>query len=371
MNPLYSAILRQVTMKILFLIPYPLHQAPSQRFRFEQYFAILKSKGHQIRTQSFLSASNWQLFFRPGHPFQKLWILLIGYLKRIYAIGIAPSFDFIFIHRETAPLGPPIFEWILAKILLKKIIYDFDDAIWLTDRVSEPALLNFLKWRSKVKSICRWSYKVSCGNDYLKNFTLPCNPKAIYNPTTIDDEANHNPSRYHPKKIDGQVVIGWTGSHSTLKYLQGIELVLQKIESQFSSVSFLVIADQAPELQLNRLTFVKWNANTEVEDLLNLDIGIMPLPDDEWAKGKCGFKALQYMALQIPTVASPVGVNVEIIKHGENGLLASSEEEWTLALQKLIEDKILRDQLGENGQQTVIKNYSVASNSSTFLSLFE
>ncbi len=357
-------------MKILFLVPYPLNEAPSQRFRFEQYFTILKNKGHQIQTQSFLSASNGRLFFRPGHPVQKLWVVLTGLSKRIYALGIAPSFDFIFIHREATPLGPPIFEWIIGRVLRKKIIYDFDDAIWLTDRVDEPASLKFLKWRHKVKNICRWSYKISCGNEYLRGYALEFNSNTIYNPTTIDCESN-NSQRHHQKKINEQLVIGWTGSHSTIKYLQRIELVLQKIESQFPHVSFLVIADQPPALQLNRLTFVKWNAGTEVEDLLNMDIGIMPLPDDEWAKGKCGFKALQYMALQIPTVASPVGVNVEIIEHGKNGLLASSEEEWTLALQKLIEDKTLRDQLGKNGRETVIKSYSVVSNSSTFLSLFE
>ncbi len=358
-------------MKILFLVPYPLKEAPSQRFRFEQYFTILNDKGHQIQTQSFLSPSNGQLFFKPGHTFHKLFAVLSGLLKRVYAISISPSFDFIFIHREAAPLGPPIFEWILAKILRKKIIYDFDDAIWLTDRVNETAFLNFLKWRSKVKRICQWSYKVSCGNNYLQNFVLQHTQNAVYNPTTIDCENLHNPILYKSRKMLGQLVIGWTGSHSTIKYLQRIEPVLQKIESLFPLVSFVVIADQTPAMQLNRLTFVKWNSETEIDDLLKMDIGIMPLPDDTWAKGKCGFKALQYMSLQIPTVASPVGVNVEIIEHEKNGLLASSEEEWILALQKLIEDKTFRDQLGKNGKHTVIKNYSVASNSSTFLSLFE
>ena len=358
-------------MKILFLVPYPLQEAPSQRFRFEQYFKMLENKGHQIQTQSFLSAKDWKLFFQSGQLVKKAWALISGYLKRIYALALATRFDFIFIHRETTPLGPPVFEWIIAKILRKKIIYDFDDAIWLTDRVNEPALLRLLKWRSKVGSICRWSYKVSCGNRYLQEYALQFNPKSIVNPTTIDCENMYAPKEQGSKEKSDKLVIGWTGSHSTLKYLKSLERVLQKLEHEFNQITLLVIADQPPSLNLQRMEFIRWNAKTEIEDLSRIGIGIMPLPDDEWTKGKCGFKALQYMALEIPAVVSNVGVNIEIISHGVEGFLCSSEEEWLTSLRKLISNPDLRISLGKNGRKKVLACYSVTANSASFLSLFE
>ena len=358
-------------MKILFLIPYPLKESPSQRFRFEQYFKTLQNQGFTIQCQSFLSVNNWHLFYKEGHPLLKALTLIRGTAKRVYALLIAPSCSFVFIHREASPVGPPVFEWVLAKLLRKKIIYDFDDAIWLTDRVNESTFLKAIKRRDKVNQICRLSYKVSCGNQYLADYALPFNDQIVINPTTIDCENMHNPARFEKKKKSGTIVIGWTGSHSTLKYLLLLEPVLQKLENQFDHVSFLVIADQLPPLRLNRLNFIKWNPDTEIEDLLKIDIGIMPLPDDEWSKGKCGFKALQYMALEIPAVISPVGVNTEIISEGVEGFLCSTDGEWLLALNKLIQDPTLRETMGKRGRKKIIDSYSISSNTSNFLSLFE
>jgi len=358
-------------MKILFLIPYPLKESPSQRFRFEQYFKTLQNQGFIIQSQSFLSIDNWQLFYKEGHRLQKTLTLIRGITKRIYALLIAPSCKFIFIHREASPIGPPVFEWVLAKLLRKKIIYDFDDAIWLTDRVNESAFLKAIKCRDKVKQICRWSYKVSCGNRYLADYALQFSDQVRINPTTIDCENMHNPALFGRKKKSGNVVIGWTGSHSTLKYLRLLEPVLQRLENQFDQVSFLVIADQPPQLRLSRLDFIKWNSDTEIEDLLKIDIGIMPLPDDEWSKGKCGFKALQYMALEIPSVISPVGGNTEIISEGVEGFLCSTDDEWLLALNKLIQEPTLRETMGKRGRKKIIDSYSVSSNMSNFFSLFE
>jgi glycosyltransferase involved in cell wall biosynthesis len=137
-------------------------------------------------------------------------------------------------------------------------------------------------------------------------------------------------------------------------------------------VEFVVIADKPPSIQaIPSVKFVPWNTETEIQDLLEFDIGIMPLPDDEWAKGKCGFKALQYMALEFPAVASPVGVNTKIINHGQNGFLCSTPGEWEAALRMLIENEALRKQIGSNGRKTILESYSVTSNASNFLSLFE
>lgn len=355
-------------MKILFLVPYPLKESPSQRFRFEQYFEILIKNNHTYQVQSFLSVTGWKILYKPGHLFTKAWIILSGFLKRFLILFRISSFDYIFIHREAAPVGPPILEWLIAKIFRKKIIYDFDDAIWLTDKIKEGTFEKIIRWRSKVGLISRWSYKVSCGNDYLCDYARKFNHQVILNPTTIDTIGLHNPT--DEKKSSDHLVIGWTGSHSTLKYLKDIEPVLKQLEQKYPRLQTLIIADRKPDLALQSLFFLPWNKETEATDLAKADIGIMPLPDDEWAKGKCGFKALQYMSMKIPTVVSPVGVNTKIVEAGVTGYHASTQQEWMDALELLINDSTLRQTLGENGRKKIIESYSVESNASTFLSLF-
>ncbi len=358
--------------KILFLVPYPLRESPSQRFRFEQYFSLLQAQGHSYTIQSFLNSDYGHIFFIQGKMVLKLTALVSGFAKRLIVLFNSQMYDFVFIHREVSPLGPPVFEWILAKILRKKIIYDFDDAIWLTDRQNESWVLKMGKWRSKVSFICKWSYKVSCGNEYLCSYATLFNKNVVYNPTTIDTNNLHNPVLFKPVAAKDKVRIGWTGSHSTLVYLREVEPVLQKILAAYSHVELIVIADRPPIMPaISSVTFIAWNPETEIQDLMLFDIGIMPLPDNKWAQGKCGFKALQYMALERPAVGSPVGVNSKIIDNGINGFLCSTPEAWEQALRKLIENPSLRKSMGVNGRKKILENYSVLSNSSTFLSLFE
>jgi len=357
-------------MKILFLIPYPLREVASQRFRFEQYLDTLSKKGWKLHFQPFLNSHNWHFFSKSGKNFQKLAALIKGFIKRFFVLLTVSRYDFIFIHRETLPLGPPIIEWIIFKIFKKRIIYDFDDAIWLTDRTNETSILRSAKWRSKIPSICRWSHKVSCGNRFLSDYARQFNANVVRVPTTIDTQHLHNPLLF-PKDKKNDIVIGWTGSRSTLKYLGRLEGVLQKLEKKYSNLKILVIADQRPPLSLQTLEFIPWSTDMEIASLAKMNIGIMPLPDDEWSKGKCGFKALQYMAMEIPTVASPVGVNTTIIDHGIDGFLCTTDAEWITTLETLIKDAALRRQIGLKGREKVIHAYSVLSNTSTFLSLFE
>lgn len=358
-------------MTIVFLFPYPLGESPSQRFRFEQYFHLLKTQSIPYKCYSFWSERTWRILYLPGKRLDKLIGFMEGCCRRLYALAEVSKADFVFIHRECLPVGPPIFEWMIARVLRKKIIYDFDDAIWLTNTSSENKIATLLKWHGKVKSICRWSYKVSCGNAFLAEFARSFNKNVIVNPTTIDTAHLHNPARYHLKKVTSTVTIGWTGSHSTLKYLKIIEPVLQKIEHENQEVRVIVIADKKPSLSLRTLQFIPWKKEREIEDLLQIDIGVMPLHDDIWSKGKCGFKALQYMALKIPALVSPVGVNTQIIDHNVNGFLCSTEEEWYSYLKKMIEDSSLRKLFGANGRKKIIERYSVTSNSPAFLSLFQ
>ena len=357
--------------KILFLIPYPLQRSPSQRFRFEQYFGLLEQNGFTYEIRPFHNSPNRNYFLESGQKTGIISFFFKGIARRWRILFELAGVNFVFIHREVAPLGPPFFEFIIARVFRKKVIYDFDDAIWLSDRAYESWLFRALKCRSKTGAICRMSYRVSCGNHYLADYARRHNPSVVYNPTTIDTLHVHNSALFPDTKKSDRIVIGWTGSFSTLKYLKSVESVIQRIQSEFPQVDLLVIADKKPALAVDRVEFIPWNLEKEITDLLRMDIGIMPLPVTAWAKGKCGFKILQYMALKIPSLASPVGVNTEIISHGENGFLCSSDQEWYNCLRLLINDTSKRAAFGKLGRAVVEERYSVQSNAGTFLSLFE
>ncbi len=356
-------------MKILFLVPYPLKESPSQRFRFEQYFGILLSAGHSYEVQTFLGTGTGKVLFEKGKTVQKVFTILLGFVRRFFLLFRVPDFDIVFIHREATPIGPPIIEWVIAKILRKKIVFDFDDAIWLSDRASEPAWLTAIKWRTKVKYICKWSYKVSCGNEYLCGYARQFNQHVISNPSTIDTSGLHNQDAF--RKKSQEMVVGWTGSHSTLKYLYELEPILKQLEERCPQIKILVIADQLPRLSLASLSYLRWSPETEIEDLAKMDIGIMPLPDDEWSKGKCGFKALQYMSLGKPALVSPVGVNTKIVDHGITGYHCSTADDWLNRIEYLLKRRDVCDDMGRKGREKVINHYSVVSNTPNFLSLFE
>lgn len=360
-------------MRILFLIPYPIGNAPSQRFRFEQYFEILKENDILFDFQTFIDENTWEVLYIDGYIFQKLIGILKGFLRRIKILFSLQKYDFIFIHREAAPIFPPIFEFLIAIIFRKKIIFDFDDAIWLPNTSTENRIVAFLKFHQKTAYICRWAWKVSAGNDYLCDYARNFNANVVLNPTTIDTENLHkidNNDINDNNRAGAKVVIGWTGSHSTLKYLDELVPTLQAIERDYA-IDFVVISNQKPNLQLNNLTFIKWNKKTEIQDLAKLQIGVMPLTDDEWAAGKCGFKALQYMSLGIPALVSPVGVNTKIIKDNQNGFLCYSSEDWKNKLIQLIKDEDLRIRIGKMAKQTIENEYSVKSNEQNFLALFK
>lgn len=262
-----------------------------------------------------------------------------------------------------APIGPPIYEWILAKIFRKKIIYDFDDAIWLSNTSNANSIAAKLKFHSKVKHICKWAYKVSCGNQYLADFSKEFNENVIVNPTTIDTD-------YHTVNVGQRDVlnIGWTGTHSTLKYVFLLEDALTRLKKEFN-FKFIIIADKDPELPFE-YEFIKWNKTTEISDLQKFDIGVMPLEDNIWEKGKCGFKALQYMAVGIPAIVSPVAVNIKILNDEANGFFANDAKDWYEKLKELFINTPLREEKGKNAREYIEKHYSVKSNKENFINLF-
>ncbi|HEX8327822.1 MAG TPA: glycosyltransferase family 4 protein [Hymenobacter sp.] len=354
---------------ILFIVPYPHGRAPSQRFRFEQYLDELINHGHSYKIAPFLNEATWAILYKPGQTARKAWGILAGMWHRFLLLFAASNYDFVFIHREAAPIGPPIFEWIIAKVLLKKIIYDFDDAIWLANTSEANKLAGGLKWHHKVASICKWAHKISSGNAYLAGYARQFNPRAVVNPTTIDTERLHNQVR--DQTAPGRLVIGWTGTHSTLKYLEQVAPVLAKLEAEGLEFEFRVISNQPPTLPLRSLVFLPWRKDTEIADLLGFHVGLMPLENDAWAMGKCAFKALQYMALGIPALVSPIGMNTEVVQQGINGFVCTTLADWEAALRLLLDEAGLRQRLGQAARATVEQRYSVQSNTANFLGLFQ
>lgn len=348
------------------MVPYPQGHAPSQRFRFEQYFDRLTESGFHYDVSSFLDEPAMQILYAPGNFFLKVWKVKLGLVKRFLLLFSLGRYDFVFIHREAAAIGPPVFEWLITKVFKKKVIFDFDDAIWLKNTSSTNSIITFFKRYENANNLCKWAWKVSCGNDYLADQARKFNKNVVVNPTTIDTDHLHNLVK---DKFPHKVTIGWTGSHSTIKYLESVVPVLQKLEKEFD-FDFLVIADKEPEFQLRSLKFVPWNKQTEIVDLFKIDLGIMPLEDDKWAKGKCGFKALQYMALGIPAMVSPVGVNTKVVDHGVNGWICNSTEEWESYLREILEKKRSLDAYSAAARTKIVENYSVRSNTPNFLHLF-
>lgn len=354
--------------KIAFLIPYPLGIAPGQRFRFEQYIPLLNKNGYKTDFFPFINYRLNSLLYSKDFFLKKTFYILFSFVKRFIDIYKIKNYDAVYLYRESCFLGPPIFEYIILKIYKIKIIFDFDDAIWLPNISQQNRMWMWLKFPKKTNFILRNSFVVTAGNNYLAAYAKHFNPNVYVIPTTIDTSYHTNNKIHHKKD---KIIIGWTGSETTIKYFeQKKEMIFGLINKYPNSIEFRVIANKPSELKHEQITFVEWKKETEVDDVAEFDIGIMPLPNDEWAKGKCGFKGLQYMSLGIPAVVSPVGVNSEIVSDGVNGFLANSEEEWVEKLSLLIDNPELRKKIGIQARKTVEEKYSFESNKNKYLEIF-
>ena len=354
-------------LKVLFLIPYPSGTAASQRFRFEQYLSGLSSAGISYDISSFWDEKAWRILYKEGAVLGKTLATIRGLLRRYALLFTAFKYDRIFIHRELYPVGPQFVEWVLAKVYRKKIIYDFDDAVWLPNFAANNAKFAFLKSYGHVVKLCKYAYRVSVGNDYLANHAKQYNSNVVVNPTTIDTDNYHNKIKDQRSE---KFVIGWTGTHSTLRYLTEMLPVFEKLEKEFD-FTLMIISDQDPGFKLKSPQFVKWNKNTEIDDLLNFNIGLMPLSEDKWANGKCGFKALQYMSLGVPALVSPIGVNTKIVDHGLNGFICDSLEEWEETLRDCLTNRDNVITVAKNSRKKIEDYYSVKSNNDNFVNLFK
>ena len=353
-------------MKIVVVCPYPQDRAPSQRLKFEQYYDSWRAAGHDVVVRPFWDERAWAVLYAPGRRVRKALALVRGVARRIRGLGEAQNADLVYLHLEAMPLGPPWFERAVVKAGVP-IVYDIDDLVYLPHSSRHNRFMRWLRRPEKVVQIVTMSAEVIVCTRHLEAFAREHNDQVTLISSTIDTDA-YQP-RSHSDRTNG-LVVGWSGSHSTSPYLHLLDDVLRRLHADLG-VAALVIGDQSFGITGMALEAIPWSLQSEVSDLARMDIGVYPLPDEEWVLGKSGLKALQYMALGIPTVAQRVGSNLEIIEHGRNGFLAGSEDEWYDAIRTLVESPSLRRSVGTAARQTVVERYSVATTAPVYLGVLE
>jgi glycosyltransferase involved in cell wall biosynthesis len=340
-------------MRVLLLLPYAWDTSPSQRFRIEQWAPLLRAEGIELCPATLLTRAEQKLLYGKQGAGAKAAMLGRVLLRRLGQLRSLKQYDAIWLHRAAYPIGPPVLERMFCRSGVP-VIMEFDDAIYLTNTSEANARWSGLKCAGKTDELCRISTHIVVGNDYLADYARPHNPNISVIPTTIDTDAYEAREEY---RDSNPVVIGWSGSGTTVAHLRTLDRVLQRVAQQ-APVRLHVMG--TPEYSLTGVDTraLEWSPEVELPELREFDIGVMPLPDEEWARGKCALKALQYMALGIPTVTAPVGVNADIIRDGENGFLALTEDEWVDRLLKLVRDVKLRERVGRAGRATVVAEYS-------------
>lgn len=304
---------------------------PSYRYRVDQMLPHFRQAGHQCDVRFF-----------PKNLFSRL--LMYRELSK---------YDVVFVQKRLiAPM-----ELNLVRRWARKLVFDVDDAI-MFDGDGQPDSRRLRRFASMMSA----ADLVVCGNGYLASQAGKYGGRTLVVPTAIDTERFPARQSCLTESSAKPVVIGWTGSRSTTRYLNTVFPSLAKLRG---NVELKVISDATDDLEFAKLgkipsRFVRWSAETEVAETAEFDVGLMPLPDDNMTQGKCGCKALQYMSLGTPAVCSPVGVNCDIIQHGKNGFLPKTPEEWRIVLQCLVDDPALRGVIGRAGRQTAEARYSLS-----------
>jgi glycosyltransferase involved in cell wall biosynthesis len=336
-------------MKLLILTRYA-YDGASSRYRFYQYLRLLESNNIEIIVQPLFSDSYVKnIGNRKGKQYLEI---IFSYLKRINFLILNSKFDLIFMEKEILPWIPHGFESILINSRIPYAV-DYDDATFHVYDLHAKSWVRKLLGK-KIDQIMKKSSLVVAGNAYLASRAIDAGAKRVeILPTVIDLDKYDVISSVE----NASITIGWIGSPSTTRYLQILAPVFQEVCANSNKI----VAIGANYFQIDgvEVEVKKWSEEHEVLELQKIDIGIMPLDDTPWSQGKCGFKLIQYMACGKPVIASPVGVNADIVEHGINGFLASDLEEWKHYLRVLIDDKELRNKMGKQGRLKVEKEFSL------------
>ena len=350
-------------LSLLALVPYPLETTPSQRFRLEQWAPLLaRDHGIRVHWSPFADPRLYRLLARPGHVVAKAARMAWASAARTRELLRARRHDVVVVHRAACLAGPAWLERLLGAGGTP-LVFDFDDAIWVRHTSGANAFFDRLKFPGKTATLCRIAARVVAGCEYLAAYARQHGERVTVVPTSIDTGV-YAP---RPRPARDRVVVGWTGSATSLTHLEAFAPVLRSLVAQ-RSVELRVLSTREPVMPGVPVTYRPWTPENEVEEIAAFDVGIKPLPDDPWSRGKCPMKELQYLALGVPAVCSNVGTAGEAVRPGQNGFLAESPDEWIAHLVRLVDDAPLRARLGEAGRRTVVERYSAESSARAFAS---
>ena len=350
-------------MKILFLTVGP-DIIPSSRTRVYQFLPYLHKGGIKTKAISCTSKTNAYKIanaIKRG-VLDKIFGKIFAFFNILRFLLLTKRFDILFIQKVLLPQSLVN----VVKMLNDNIIFDFDDAVFLSDGYQYNPNGKLLE---RFNYILRNSKNIIVSNYFLREKAAILNKKVHVLTTPVDT------NRFFPKakdmKAKNNIVIGWIGSPASSRYLRDIKDVFNVLVKKYNNLKFEFIGADHFYEERDNFNIKKWNLYSEVNDLQNFDIGIMPLKNDEWCRGKGGYKLLQYMAVGIPSVASPVGINKELIEEGASGFLVDSPQEWIEKISRLIEDQDLRKIMGRRARETVETLYSYEVAAPKFLRTFE
>ena len=337
------------TMKVLLLARYD-RQGASSRLRTMQYLPYLADAGLEVRVESLFDANYLEQMYAGR---RSVGILSKSLLRRMR--HIRGQADVVWLEKEALPWFP----WAIERLLWPRnipVVTDYDDAIFHRYDQSRHRVVRSILGK-KIDKVMRASAVVVAGNQYLADRAKSAGaPRVEIVPTVVDMEQYH---RAVERRNDERVRVGWIGTPETwASFAEKFSSWIAEVARQ-ESVIFRVIGAEATPRRDGAFEFLPWSEEAEISLIKCMDIGLMPLPDTPWTRGKCGYKLIQYMACSLPVIASPVGVNRDIVEHGVNGFLATSEDEWRASLLALIRDPKLRLRMGEAGLKKVEKSYSL------------
>jgi glycosyltransferase involved in cell wall biosynthesis len=345
--------------RMLVLCPYPVGVAAGQRLKFEQYYDDWRAHGWEVTVAPFMDRPLWNVVYERGHVLAKALGIVRGYLRRVRDLLSMRSHDLVYCFMYVSPLGTSAFERVTRR-LARRLVFDVEDNVitQLNRSIDDHPnpLIRFVRGSGKARYLIRKADHVISSSPALNDQCKAINEAhaATYISSSVDAERFVPANRYIN---DGKVTIGWTGTFSSRPYLDLIAPVLQQLAKE-RDFRLRVIGNFDYALPGVDLEVVRWTAEVEIEDLQAIDIGLYPLPIDDWVSGKSGLKAIQYMMMGLPCVATDVGTTPLIIRHGENGLLVRTEAEWLDALRMLLDDPGLRRRLGQQARQDAVAKYS-------------
>ena len=353
-------------MKVLVLTPYLYGTAPGPRSSIELWERVLEPAGISFDYAPFETERLHEVLYEPGHTGVKITEMLRSYARRIPALRDLGRYDAVLVYREAALIGPAIFErWVARKGM--PIIYQLDDPLYVPYRSPSNGYLSYLKFFGKVGKVCEISRVVVVNSNQHRRYAERFTDSIRQIPSVVDGER----FTYEPRVPDAQrpVCIGWSGSSSTAGNLQVIAGVLRDLGER-ADVRLHFIGSDRFDLPDVRHTAQPWSADSEVDDLRRLDIGLLPLPVDEWTKRKFYLKLVQYMALGIPAVCTPLGSNVDVIDDGVTGFLADGPAAWREILGRLVEDSQLRAETGRQAADIAHARYTLQANAEAIVDTF-